>query len=119
MNRSTGRVLATNARVARGLWAQLIGVIGRGLAGEEALGLPHCPVIHTFFVRHRLDAAFCDGTGRVLRVAAGRKPFTAGPWVPGTALVWEARAGVLAPFVSPGDILEFTPPPPAEWVAGG
>ena len=114
VNRSTGRVLAPDARVAPSLWAQLVGLMGRELGGDEALGLPRCPAIHTFFVRHRLDAAFCDGTGRVLRVAANLQPFTVGSWVAGTAIVWEARAGVLAPFVTPGDVLVWEPiPPPA------
>lgn len=79
--------------------------MGREMTTDEALGLPRCPMIHTFFVRTPLDVAFCDGAGRVLRVLPGLKPFTLGPWVARTAMAWEARAGVLAPFVTPGDVL--------------
>ena len=105
VNRSTGRVLARTAHIASSPWGQLVGLMGREVREDEALGLPRCPVIHTLFVRQGLDAVFCDAAGRALRVAADRKPWTVGPWVRAAAMVWEARAGALAPHVEPGDIL--------------
>ena len=105
MNRTTRRVLAADARVASSFRAQLLGLMGRHVGAGEALGLPRCPALHTFFVRRALDAVFCDAAGRALRVAAGLRPWRIGPRVPGAAMVWEARAGALAPFVRVGDML--------------
>ena len=109
MNRTTGETLAARARVARGLWAQIVGFIGRrDIGDDEALGLPNCAAVHTLFVRQPLDVVFCDAGGRVLRVAAHVHPGRiAGCRGTGASVVmaWEARAGVLAPRVRPGDVL--------------
>ena len=106
LNQTTGRVLAARATLARSPWAQFVGWMGRRLiASDEALGLPRCGAVHTFFVRVPLDAAYCDAAGRVLHVARDLRPFAIGPRIAGASMVWEARAGVLAPHVSPGDVL--------------
>ncbi len=107
INRASGQVLSENARIASGGWASFIGLMGRIVTPGEALGLPHCAAVHTFFVRQPLDIVFCDREGRVLRVVAARKPFQVGPSVRGAAMAWEARAGTLAPWVAPGDLLEY------------
>ena len=98
-------MLATRARVASHPLAQFLGLMGRGVAPDEALGLPGCLAVHTLFVRAPLDVAFCDRAGRVLRLAAGVRPFRLGPWQRGAAIVWEMRAGGLSPHVHPGDQL--------------
>ena len=97
------------ARVARSVWEQLVGFIGRhDLGDDEALGLPRCPAVHTLFIRQPLDVAFCAADGRVLYVAAGVRPRRiAACRVAGApvAMAWEARAGILAPRVRTGDVL--------------
>jgi uncharacterized membrane protein (UPF0127 family) len=98
-------VLAADARVARSLRAQLIGLIGREIGGDEALGLPRCSRLHTFFLRQPLDAVFCDSAGRALAIHADIPPFALAGRRGGAAIVWEARAGTLAPFVGVGDVL--------------
>ncbi len=120
VNQTTGRVLAPRATITRGFWGQFFGWMGRRrIATDEALGLPRCGAIHTFFVRVPLDAAYCDGAGQVLHVARDLRPFVIGPRVAGASMVWEAHTGVLAPYVTPGDVLAVaaagppsTPPPP-------
>lgn len=106
VNRSTGRVLADDARVASSFREQLVGLMGRDVRADEALGLPRCPLLHTFFVRQPLDMVFCDENGRVLKAVEGLRPFSLCGPVWGAAMVWEARAGSLAPFVQIGDLLE-------------
>jgi hypothetical protein len=109
VNRTTGRTLATNVRVARGPVAQFRGWMGHNIAPDAVLGLPGCAAVHTFFVRTALDVVFCDANGRVLRVIACLEPFRFSPRVRGgggAAMCWEARAGTLAPFVRVGDVLE-------------
>lgn len=79
--------------------------MGRAVPAAVALGLPRCPRVHTFFVRAPLDVAFCDDAGCVLRLVPALRPFALSPWVGGTAMAWETRAGRLAPFVAAGDVL--------------
>ena len=106
VNRTSGRILSETARVASGGWASFIGLMGQGVTPGRVLGLPRCTAVHTFFVRQPLDLAFCDRDGRVLRVVAALKPFRVGPRVRGAAMVWEGRAGTLAPWVAAGDRVE-------------
>lgn len=109
-NETTGAMIARRARVARGLWGQFVGLMGRADVGpDEALGLPNCAAIHTFFVRVRVDTAFCDREGRVLRLIRDLAPFRITGHVTGAAMVWEMRAGgSLSTAVSVGDILIAT-----------
>ncbi len=104
VNRTTGQTVAARAFVAHGSWAQMVGLIGRRLDADEALGLPGCAAVHTAGMRFALDIAFCDAAGRVLqmntavlpwRVAARRR----------AAMAWETRAGILSSRVRPGDEL--------------
>ena len=120
VNQTTGRVLAPRATVARGPRAQFVGWMGRRrITEDEALGLPRCGAIHTFFMRVPLDAAYCDAAGRVLHVARDLRPFVIGPRIAGASMVWEARAGVLAPYVSAGDVLAVLLPPATHSGRGG
>ena len=70
---------------------------------NEARGVPDFWV-HTFGMKVPLDAVFCARDGRVLKVMT-LSPNKISPPVWGTKLVWETRAGGLAPFVKPGDFL--------------
>jgi hypothetical protein len=89
-------VVAERAVLVAGVWGQLVGRIGREAAlGDTALGLPHCPQVHTAFLRVPLDVAFCAADGAVLRVVT-LAPWRVSPWVSGAAVAWEARAGLLA-----------------------
>ena len=107
-------MLADEVRIARSWGAQLRGWIG---GREEArrrgfvLGLPGCPVVHTWFVAFPLDVVFCAADGRVLRGIAALPPLRFSPWVSGAALTWEAPAGRLAPLVSVGDVIVLVEEP--------
>lgn len=108
VNQTTGETLATRARIARGWWEQLVGLIGRTAPeANTALGLPRCAVIHTVGVAGALDVAFCDRAGRVLCLVAGVRPWRVAGGVDagGAAIAWEARAGTLAGRARPGDVL--------------
>lgn len=104
VNRTTGRTLA-RARLVRSFWGQFVGLMGKAAEPGVALGLPGCAAVHTFGVPVPLDVVFCDQDGRVLRVAGSVGPWRVGAAARGAAMAWEARAGTLAPFVSPGDVL--------------
>lgn len=107
-NATTSETISRRARVAKGFWERLVGFMGRAdIAPDEALALPECAAIHTFFVRVPLDAAFCDREGRVLRLMPNIAPFRITGRVSGAAMVWEMRAGspLSGSAVSVGDIL--------------
>lgn len=92
--------------------------MGREIGGGEALGLPRCSHIHTFFVRQPLDAVFCDSAGRVLAIHAAIPPFALAGRRGGAAIVWEARAGTLAPFVGVNDVLGLEDAEVVVWDTG-
>ena len=101
----TGRTVSCRARIARGAWAQLVGLIDSQDA-HEALGLLGCASVHTAGMRFALDIAFCDASGRVLELKAAVLPWRVAVCRQAAAtMTWEMRAGVLTRLVGPGDVL--------------
>jgi uncharacterized membrane protein (UPF0127 family) len=106
----TGAVIARAPRVAATPWARAIGVLGTPFRGYDALVIPRCASVHTWFLGVSLDLLFVDGEGRVLRVIAPARPwgFHFGPR--GTRAVIELPAGALCGIaVSAGDSIEGLP----------
>src|SRR2546430_12639871 len=85
-----GDVLAT-AEIAETKRARRRGLLGRR-EFEGALVLPSCRHVHTFFMRFRIDVAFCDRDGTVLRTSCLR-PWRISPLVANAAFAIEAEAG--------------------------
>jgi uncharacterized membrane protein (UPF0127 family) len=100
-----GDVLAT-AEIAHTARARRKGLLGRDDL-DGALVIRPCRNVHTAGMRFPIDVAFCDGSGRVLRIT------TLPPWrvsrvVPRAAFVVEARAGSFDRWaLRPGDQLEL------------
>lgn len=56
--------------------ARLRGLLGRaGLERGEGILLRPASSIHMWFMRFAIDAVFLDGEGRVLKIAAGLRPW--------------------------------------------
>ncbi|HXV57135.1 MAG TPA: DUF192 domain-containing protein [Gaiellaceae bacterium] len=56
--------------------ARARGLLGRpGLEPDEGILLRPASSIHMWFMRFPIDAVFLDGEGRVLKVAAGLRPW--------------------------------------------
>src|ERR1700730_13648605 len=89
-----GDVLAT-AEVAETRRARRRGLLGRS-DFEGALVLRPCRHVHTLFMRFRIDVAFCDGDGVVLRTTCLR-PWRVSPPVPHPPARAPARARPRAP----------------------
>ena len=69
------RVVARRGRVARSVGRRLIGLLSRcTLDAEEALILPRCNAIHTWFMRMPIDVVFVR-EGRVLKTVPRLGPF--------------------------------------------
>jgi uncharacterized membrane protein (UPF0127 family) len=61
--------------VARSLVRQIIGLIGQQQRADLLLLIPHCRVIHTWFMRSAIDIVFLDGSQKVLEIVEGGRPW--------------------------------------------
>lgn len=57
--------------------------------------LKQCSAVHTVGMTYAIDIVFCNGTGRILRIVTGLRPFRVARH-PDAAQVWEVAAGVAA-----------------------
>jgi uncharacterized membrane protein (UPF0127 family) len=72
-----GCALASNAAYAGSLFARIRGLIGHSpLQDDEALVIPACKQVHTFFMRFPIDVVFTDREGRVVGIAENLSPFS-------------------------------------------
>lgn len=102
-----GEVLAT-AEAATTRAARRRGLLGRAsIAG--VLVLRPCRQVHSFGMRFPVDVVWCDGDGRVLRIAAlPPQRMTRPVWR--ARMVLEAELGSAARWgLQVGDLLEVTP----------
>jgi uncharacterized membrane protein (UPF0127 family) len=73
-----GRTVCERCDDAASPFARLKGLLGRRTLGaDEGIYLRPASSVHTFFMRFPIDAVFVDGEGRVLKVAAGLRPWRA------------------------------------------
>ena len=69
-NATTGEVVATHVRRARGWYERMIGLIPRKrVEPREGLWFEDCAVIHTIGMQTEIDVVFLDKNRRVLRTA--------------------------------------------------
>ncbi|MDD3761639.1 MAG: DUF192 domain-containing protein, partial [Acidithiobacillus sp.] len=85
------------ARLARDPLSRAIGLLGRrGLADDEALWLRPCSAVHMWGMRIAIDIVWLDGTGRILGLRAGLRPWQyAWPRVRGVRDTIELAAGAI------------------------
>jgi uncharacterized membrane protein (UPF0127 family) len=76
LRNENGNVVCDRCTLARDTYSRMVGLLGRaGLAEGEGILLQPAGSIHTFFMRFPIDAVFLDREQRVVRVAAGLKPW--------------------------------------------
>jgi uncharacterized protein len=100
------RDIAANVRVASNFWARFRGLmLVARLEPGEALAFRPGGTIHMMFMRFAIDAVFCGGDGRVLKVGRNVRPWIGVSRAPrGTKLLIEMAAGA-ADSIHPGDVL--------------
>jgi hypothetical protein len=99
-------VVLASLEVARTRRARRRGLLGRDTV-DGALLIPRCRQVHTIGMRVTIDVAFCDRSGRVLRIATVPPGRITRPCLRATQVV-EAGAGSFAGWgIEPGDVLEF------------
>lgn len=92
MNRTKNQQLISGLRVANSEWARGKGLMGvKALGPEEALLIPRCNSIHTFFMNFTIDCVFLDKNKRVKMIHSQVKPFRL-VWP-----VWGARSVIEFP----------------------
>lgn len=75
------QMLGFRTRVAETSYERMRGLIGRKrLAPDEALLIPHCNCIHTFFMRYAIDARFLDAAGNVVKTVRNIRPWRLFVW---------------------------------------
>ncbi|MFN2520018.1 MAG: DUF192 domain-containing protein [Candidatus Limnocylindria bacterium] len=101
--------VAHRCRIASSFLSRGIGLMGRSrLADGEGLLITRTSTITMVGMRMRIDALFLDREGRVLRVAAGLRPWSPAIGARGTADVLELAAGAAAASgTQGGDVLVF------------
>ena len=87
-------MLATEARWLVHFWERGRGWLWRKPDPTLALGIPlsEGERLHSLGLRFPLDIAYCDASGRVLRVLK-LPPLRIAPAVPGATIAWELVAG--------------------------
>jgi uncharacterized protein len=76
LRNENGTVVCERCTVAANPFSRMRGLLGRsGLDEGEGLLLRPAGSIHTFFMRFPIDAVFLDAERRVLKVAAGVRPW--------------------------------------------
>ena len=106
---STGEVLASKLRRARGAGERARGLIAtKALEQGEALVIEGGRRIHTFAMRYPIDVLFCDAHWEVIHIVRGMPPMRITRWVRRARYVIELPEGAVPPAFAPGDRLLVT-----------
>lgn len=74
-SKTAHKILIADLEVAEGFLARGKGLLGRpSLAPEQALWIPHCNSIHTFFMKFAIDCVFVDKSLKVKAIVENVKP---------------------------------------------
>ena len=88
----TGRVVVVRLELAKSLWKQTVGLLGRRrFPADTGLWLEPCNSIHTMGMQFAIDVLFLDASGYLLRAVRDLKPWRI-CWP-----VWRARVVVEIP----------------------
>jgi len=103
----TQSVVAEHAVVAVGLKERLIGLLNRSFLDEgEALILPRCNSIHTWFMRCSIDVLFLKAW-TIIKAVPRMAPFRMA-WVLGADTVVELPSGVIERLdIKKGELLDM------------
>jgi uncharacterized membrane protein (UPF0127 family) len=105
----TGEVLGDRIAVADSFWSRFRGLmLRRKLEPGQGLLIEPCASIHMLFMRFPIDAVFLDSEGRVVKIAAGVRPWLGIASARGARAVVELPAGA-ATRLQPGDVVRKEP----------
>jgi uncharacterized membrane protein (UPF0127 family) len=117
-NLTNHTLLADQAALAQGMLARMRGLLHRASLGKgEALILPRCNSIHTWFMRFPIDVVFVRtaasvSRGTVIKVVPALPPFRLA-WARRADTVVELPIGTIARTKTKvGELLDIRPPDP-------
>ncbi len=96
INQSKNKILADRAALAKGLFERVKGLLGKNeLKPGEALVIPNCNSVHTFFMRFPIDLIFLDKRNNVVKIIRSMPPFRITKVYFKASLVIELPSGIL------------------------
>jgi uncharacterized membrane protein (UPF0127 family) len=107
INKTKNQVVISEVEIARSFFARGRGLLGRSSLGEfQALWIPRCNSIHTFFMKFSIDCVFVDKNLKVRAIYSDVRPGRILLPVWGAASVFEFAAGMSQKLnISVGDQL--------------
>ncbi|MSU74893.1 MAG: DUF192 domain-containing protein [Candidatus Magasanikbacteria bacterium] len=79
---------------AKTFFARLIGLLGKSnLPPDEALLIPHCMGVHTWFMRFPIDVVWLDWQNKVIEIQANLGPWRVARGPKGTVACLELAEG--------------------------
>ena len=107
INKTKNQILDLKVEVAETFWARARGLLGRSSMGEvQALWIPRCNSIHTFFMKFAIDCVFVDKNLKVRAIYSNVEPGRLVLPVWGATSVFELASGVSSKMnISVGDQL--------------
>lgn len=107
-------MISKNAWKALSLFSKMKGLLGTSeLKDDEALLIPGCRQVHTYFMQYPIDVVFLDAQNKVLKVQTVQ-PWKISPWILRAKSVLELPAGIAEKkHLQQGDVLEVTANDPA------
>ena len=96
-----------NIVVARSFWARFKGLmLSSPLPADQALLIPRCASVHTFFMRYALDLVYLDRHGAVVKLARDVRPWRMSWGGSGATQILEMAAGGIERHgVQVGDVM--------------
>ena len=82
-NKNTNSILVPELRIAESFWTRMKGLLGsQTLPEQQALWIPKCNSIHTYFMKYAIDCVFVDANLKIVSIKENIKP---------GSLVWPQR----------------------------
>ena len=109
INLRTGKILATDVKVADTLFTRMKGLLGKAeLPFGEALWIKPCFSVHTFFMKFPIDVIFLNKTNQVIAAVRNLKPNRMTRLYPQSFSVLELPTGTIdASNTEVGDEIEI------------
>ena len=106
--------LVSDGYLAKSLMEKMKGLLGtHELKSDEALLIPDCKQVHTYFMKYTIDVVFLDSEFKVLKKQT-LKPWKISPWILNAKAVLELPEGFAdQKSIEVGDSLEVLQNDPA------
>lgn len=111
LNTVNNQLLAEQAILASSFSQKLLGLMGKAqLLENEALILPQCKIVHSFFMKFPIDLIFCDQENKIVLLQENFKPWKISKFSLLTNYIIELPAGkIKATECSLGNYLKLSP----------